>query len=249
MKEIDSVILVVCNNSELYDSIILNYWTYIIKYISGNNLQNQIQIYLLFGRGSNTKKFKDIQKNIIVAPCQENFNNILKKTILGIKYLNHIYNYKYLIRSNISSFWVIDNLLKVMKILPKSNVYAGPNNWDRYISGCGIIMSRDISQKLVDIKNFTNLPDDEQIGKTVNTKLYGFLEYRSKSFDFYKTNIEKISIKYKILYLNNQPIKSNEYERIYKLIVQNNVFHVRIKSRFNRTEDLGLFEYLSLRTF
>lgn len=249
MKEIDLAIVVICNNSELYDNIILNYWTYFIKYISENNLKNQIQIYLLFGKGSNTEKYKHIQKNIIVVPCRENFNNILKKTILGIEYVNTIYNYKYLIRSNITSFWIIDNLLKLIQILPPSKVYAGPNNWDKFISGCGIIMSRDVSQKLIDNITFTNLPDDVQIAKTINTKLSGFLEYRSKSFNLYKTNIEKISIKYKILYLIDQPIKQNEYEGIHKFIIQNNVFHVRIKSSFNRTKDLGLFQYLSSRTF
>ena len=154
---VEILMIVICNNSDIYDKIIINYWFNIINYISKNKLENKIKIYLVFGKGSNTQKFKDIKKNIFIASCEENFKNILKKTVISIRHFSKIYNYKYLIRSNISSFWIIDNLLALTNELPDKNIYAGPvsqrwekRTWMFYISGCGIIMSKDVVQKIID---------------------------------------------------------------------------------------------------
>ena len=62
---VETLMIVICNNSDIYDKIIINYWFNIINYISKNKLENKIKIYLVFGKGSNTQKFKDIKKNMV----------------------------------------------------------------------------------------------------------------------------------------------------------------------------------------
>tara|TARA_R110000822_G_scaffold45353_4_gene121388 strand:+ start:2190 stop:2960 length:771 start_codon:yes stop_codon:yes gene_type:complete len=251
MEKVETIVLPICSNSEIYDGIISVYWIPMIKFIREKKLESKIKVFLLFGKGSNISKFKDIQENILVVDSEECFSNILKKTILGIQEINKKYDYDYLIRSNVSSFWHIENLVELIKTLPKKEVYAGPNNWDRYISGCGIIMSRDICQKIADVKRINSDPDDLQIGRISNTKLSCFLEYRNSNFKYLDTKSDKISLKYKILYLISKPIDSREYENIYKFITENNLFQIRINSPkpYNRMEDLGFFSYLTSKLY
>ena len=185
---VETLMIVICNNSDLYDKIIINYWINIINYITKYKLEDKIKIYLVFGEGSNTKKFKDIEKNIFISQCEENFKNILKKTVISIKHFSKIYEYKYLIRSNISSFWCINNLMPFINALPNKNVYVGPvtrkwtkRGWYFYISGCGIIMSKDVVQKIINTNiNHLNLnnTDDIEIFRIVNTKILAFPEYK-----------------------------------------------------------------------
>tara|TARA_B110001452_G_scaffold99995_1_gene82935 strand:- start:2415 stop:3254 length:840 start_codon:yes stop_codon:yes gene_type:complete len=260
---VETLMIVICNNSDIYDKIIINYWFNIINYISKNKLENKIKIYLVFGKGSNTQKFKDIKKNIFIASCEENFKNILKKTVISIRHFSKIYNYKYLIRSNISSFWIIDNLLALTNELPNKNIYAGPvsqrwekRTWMFYISGCGIIMSKDVVQKIIDanIDNPSfNTADDIVIKKTVNTKISSLPEYESRLLiPKKKIHFEKISNKYSILYLENSTLldfELTDYNSIYEFINQNNIFHIRIKSTIEREKDIQLFQYLSQKFF
>ena len=124
MKKAKIIIEVIASNSEIYNKIILNYWVPLIKYIYEKKIEEEIQIFLIFGKDTKIDEFKEIEKNIITVQCTESIHNLLIKTILGLKEINKLYEYKYLIRSNLSSFWVVDNLIELTKILPENKLYA-----------------------------------------------------------------------------------------------------------------------------
>ena len=70
------------------------------------------------------------------------------KTIKAMKYINEKYNYDFLIRTNLSSFWNLSNLLCLKNNLPCSNFCGGYILFNLFISGTGIILSKDVAINL-----------------------------------------------------------------------------------------------------
>ena len=77
------------------------------------------------------------------------------KTIFGLEYINKTYSYKHILRTNLSSFFILDNLIKLNKSLPEANLYAGVTT-PHFISGAGFWMSKDIVEYILNNKNTLN---------------------------------------------------------------------------------------------
>lgn len=99
---------------------------------------------------------------------------IFNKTILSIEAMAHRKeDFDYVIRTNLSSFYIFPRLLQYMKTLPTERCYCSyPLNADGicvYGSGAGIILSRDVAEKMVRLKKLLfhsnySLADDTLIG-------------------------------------------------------------------------------------
>lgn len=76
----------------------------------------------------------------------------------------------YVIRTNLSSFYVWDRLVQRLEHQPRTNLVIGDLNrhHDRpYPSGCGVVMSRDVAEKLVPYcfhERTYRIHDDRMIG-------------------------------------------------------------------------------------
>jgi hypothetical protein len=166
MKYVDLILLVIANTGEdYYCGFINDYWAKFIKYLENNGYN--IKIFLLFGHGNNIKKIDVDEKNIIIADhVEENlYPGILQKTIFGLDYINSNYNYKHILRTNLSSFFILDELIKINKNLPDSNVYAGVCA-DTFVSGAGYWLSKDIVEYILNNRSNLNFNyyDDVVIG-------------------------------------------------------------------------------------
>ena len=171
MKNINNILLVIASdNEDYYCKFINNYWIPFIDFIEKNNYS--IKVFLLFGK--KPKKFNNLKEsNVIITNTKENLQpGILEKTVCAFKKINEQYNYNYLIRTNLSSFFLIDNLLKVSENLPVNDVYAGFFGTSRYIkndiyiSGSCFWLSKDIVTHIVKNKKklHYSLFDDIAIG-------------------------------------------------------------------------------------
>ena len=115
-----------------------------------------------------------IEENTLWLTGTESYQNILPKTIDSLEYFLNKDNYDYIIRTNMSSLWNFDNLLKYLETLPKKMVYNGPfceYNGVHYASGCGIIMSPDLARIIVDTRKISEsvkIIDDVDIGFALN---------------------------------------------------------------------------------
>ncbi|MBS0656388.1 MAG: hypothetical protein JSR46_11475 [Verrucomicrobia bacterium] len=106
---------------------------------------------------------------------------ILKKTLQTMEYASkNMSKYDYVLRTNLSSFYVYPRLLEYLKTLPRKNCYAAhalipawdvppPYSGVPFGSGSGFILSSDLVKKLVShqqevLKNSANIPDDVLIG-------------------------------------------------------------------------------------
>ena len=162
------VILVVIANdtNDYYCEMMKNYWIPFINYIKKHKLS--IKIFLLFGQ-----QLKNIQidsDDIIIANTGEGYiPQILKKTIFAFEYVYNNYNYKHLIRTNLSSFFISNKLLELSNNLKEKNIYTGRNG-NKFV----FWLSKDVLLYVIENKNKLqyNIIDDVAIGNLLFNKFY-----------------------------------------------------------------------------
>lgn len=227
LKKYYQVILVVITNdtNDYYCEMMKNFWIPFINYIKKHKLS--IKVFLLFGQ-----KLKNIQINsddIIIANTGEGYvPQILKKTIFALEYIYKNYNFKHLIRTNLSSFFISNKLLELSNGFSDNKVYVGASgypNKNLFVTGSCIWLSKDTVLYLINNKNKLqySIPDDVAIGKILTNI-------------FFKPLIKILNIvkkeDYTLLHTNNSNIIKNY-----------NTYHIRIKSnnRYNDAKLVKLF--------
>lgn len=111
-----------------------------------------------------------ITDDVIWSKTQETWRpGILNKTILSMEaMLPRIREFDYIIRTNLSSFYVFPRLLQFLSSCPRSNFYGGSDAAPSIGSGCGFILSPDLVELLVQNKqkfmNDSSHNDDMLIG-------------------------------------------------------------------------------------
>ena len=111
-------------------------------------------------------------------------------------------------RTNLSSFYIWDRLLSFVEDLPKTNFVGGGINelsYLRYVSGCGILMTKDMAELLV--SNISNpqkymLDDDCMIGLIFNNHK---IEYTTIDRVNMPDNCEEIMESFDEIVLNKIP--------------------------------------------
>jgi hypothetical protein len=135
-------------------------------------------VKVIFLRGWN-KKFYFEDKDVLYVPCREEYALILTKTVLGMKYIYENHNFDVLVRSNVSTYFETNRLVKELNRTRYKNSFFGgyfdqttekDNNVKRsseYISGAGIFFSKDIVGDLIglDPQEFAGIGDDFAISK------------------------------------------------------------------------------------
>jgi hypothetical protein len=224
MNSKDIIMLVIASRGNIYDELITIYWIPFIKFINKNKLN--IKVFLLFSEDSKTDDLSDIIKpNLLIHNNKESLiPGILEKTIYGFKYIDNTFDYNYIIRTNLSTFYIVNNLLKISTELNKRNLYAGfigMHGDIKFCSGACFWISKDIvkycikNQKSLDF----NLPDDVAIGKFLNK--------------FQLLNLKRYDI------INNINIQNKS--DLLKNIIDKNFYNIRIKNH-NREIDLLYFK-------
>jgi len=229
----DLVILVIASRGKIYDSLVENYWKYFIDYV--NNKHKNIKIYLLYGNcninnisvnKNNILHFKDIKETLIPG--------ILLKTIKGFQYIDNNYDYKFVLRTNLSSFFIIDNLVKLYNNLSENMLYSGVignfKNKSKFCSGAAFFLSKDVIKYIILNKHKLryNIIDDVSIGMLLST---------NKSIKF--KPLPRFNI------TDNKSIKNNQKQILLQNIIKNNHYHIRIKNPKNRLIDLDYMKYFT----
>ena len=241
----DIIILVIANTGEIYDQLINKYWKYLINYIVNNNYR--IKIFLLFGNNYNTDHLEIDNDNKLIYNIEDNLiPGILKKNIKAYEYINKTYNYKHVIRTNLSSFLIIDELVKLSNNLDSNNLYGSfpliNHGYRHYVgkvgSGAGFWLSRDNVEYILSSNINYNVADDIAIGKILESKKF--------------TNLKRIDIVEPDSWVSGAPrveISSipNNIEKLQLLndIIKAGHYHIRIKINNNRNIDVFLMEYFT----
>ena len=104
----------------------------------------------------------DIQEDVlengefIYIKGNETFKpGIYNKTMAAMRHVNSKYDYKHIIRTNVSSFWNLENTLEFQKKLTIHDFAGGIvhlHNLIPFITGTGIFITKDIAEKISNIK-------------------------------------------------------------------------------------------------
>ena len=212
------VILVVIANdtNDYYCEMMKNYWIPFINYIKNHKLS--IKIFMVFGQ--NLKNIQINSDDIIIANTGEgHIPQILQKTIFAFEYIYTNFDFKHLIRTNLSSFFKSDKILELSNNLDSYDVYTGVSGKD-FVSGAGFWLSKNTILYLLKNKKKLqfNLIDDRAISEILYTKFY------KKTI-----NIRQDLIEYDILKIDKN------------ILHKYNSYHIRIKSN-NRHNDATIMK-------
>ena len=162
------------------------------KFMNSNKDVKTFYIYCNKNLHFNCNKKKLNNEENLYFNCNESLRpGILQKTIQAFQYINKHYNYDYIIRTNLSTFWNINHLLQQIQKLPKEKCLAG-QKCRSFISGTGIILSHDLVNVLINDKNKLNYKnaDDVEISHYLHNN-YNIKYINEPRFDEYKKSIPK----------------------------------------------------------
>ena len=229
IADYDLILIVISSRSKIYDKLLINYWIPFLNYIKKNNYR--INIFFMFGNNISIIDINIPTENVYVSNSPDSLiPGILIKTIETMDHIHKNYKYKHILRTNLSSFFILENLIQTSNLLPACNVYAGIignyQNTIMFVSGAAFWMSKDVVKKIIENKNNINfnLPDDVAVGYFLKEKKM--------------TALSRFDLDKNITYNDNQKAK------LLKNIINNNHYHIRIKNR-NREIDIDLMIFFT----
>lgn len=135
---------------------------------------SNIKVFFVYGSGT---EFERTSTDLVFDDVEENYYpGMLTKTIRALKQIDQNYNYDFMIRTNMSTFWDFDRLLKRLDRQPLENCFTGTirnckhkgQASPQYISGTNLVLSRDLVKKLISAETEIlswDLPEDWAMSK------------------------------------------------------------------------------------
>jgi len=175
-------ILIIYSDNEDYKKMMQIQKEYLEKF------KNEIIFYFC---QMNNEQENDLEvvDNFLYVKGNESLLNILKKTIVSMKYIIQNHNIDFLIRTNISTIININKFKQILQFIPRTEFYGSSNylnlQWlshehgiydnslfgTIYAQGTGIIFSKDMVEDICrdSDKLRYDLVDDLAIGVYINT--------------------------------------------------------------------------------
>jgi len=160
------VLILASNNLPIYNTF-RNIW---LQYL---DLFSDIKVFFVYGNTSIASTTNDL----IYTDIEEVYwPGMIQKTIKALEYIDKNYEYEYLLRTNLSTFWDFELLLNRLKSLPDRQcitgtfrrcTYKGIKS-PEYVSGVNLILTRDLIQDIIYDKNLIiskDLPEDWSISQ------------------------------------------------------------------------------------
>lgn len=90
-----------------------------------------------------------VDKDVIRVYGTDEHMTIRHKTLAALEHLLQDQRYTHIVRTNLSSFWILPRLMDTLRACPQTGLYGGIYLGENAISGAGIILSRDVVQTLL----------------------------------------------------------------------------------------------------
>lgn len=176
MKNFYTIILILCSD----DLPIYKYNELIWKKYMGTN--NEIlSLFIKYDMNIDEETMLIEQENLLLVKGEEKYNceQIFNKTIKALKFCYQNYKFNYILRTNLSTFWVYDNLLNFLKLDNKRNYIYGwkvkhlinnlnndiKQEYEYFISGTGIIIHSRLVPLIFNHTEFKCIMDDVEISQ------------------------------------------------------------------------------------
>ena len=200
------LILFIYSENNIYNQMMNLQRKYIHKF-------NEVDSYFIQMRENQLYEI-ETENDIMFVKGEENYLNILYKTVKSIEYLFEKKNYDFLIRTNISTVINIPKLLIYLNYInPKDHIYTGGCSFGnlqwidnrggitdnslwgtKFISGTSITFSAETIKHILNNKNNLryDIIDDVAFGIYIQTYLQLAIQNGKKQLSqIYYTNIEK----------------------------------------------------------
>ena len=82
----------------------------------------EVKTHFVYGQGEHENKY---ESDLIFEDCVDTYPVPVCKTIKAFEFIEANYDYDFLLRTNLSSFWIIPKFLENLKDLPLENFYSG----------------------------------------------------------------------------------------------------------------------------
>tara|TARA_B110000261_G_scaffold6626_1_gene6772 strand:- start:117 stop:1691 length:1575 start_codon:yes stop_codon:yes gene_type:complete len=159
VKSYDIIITVIASRGNIYDQLIEQYWVPFIKFI--NIHYTNVHVILMFGNDFDKSGLSLEDANIFCSKHNDSYiPGIFDKTLDCFEYIISNYNFKHIIRTNLSSFLIIQNLIEISKSMKYYNIYAGVlgrlgknHSFLAFCSGACFWLTKDIVKLLIDKKD------------------------------------------------------------------------------------------------
>lgn len=201
-------------------------------------------IKVIFTYGGGPKSFPVQDHDWIYEDVFENnYPGMITKTLRAFADIDRLYDYKHMIRTNLSTFWDFPRLMQRLKALPTENCLTGTvirfkdkeDNQYEYIAGYDMIISRDVVQQI--------LPHAEEI---IKQRVFCDMEDLSLCTTIAKYTTAKIidDKQHKAYNLSLSPFEMDEYRIHYTRYQQSVHDHFRVKTRTDRNADKQILQHL-----
>ena len=224
------ILIISSNDNKIYEEfrnlhrVYLKNYRYLFKYFFIEFRENQDELVMEEEDFIYIKGYESINPGMILKTCK------------AIEYINIVYKYEFIVRTNLSTLFHIPNLIEYLDIIPNTNSCGG-FNYRSFITGTGIILSRDVGNKIVEnFLKYDIMKYNEDI--VISALLNKFKTPYFNCKQFYKWG----------LIIDEKPEDYGEYyyietNGIFKDIdFPDNILHFRIKNSLNRNIDIEYFK-------
>lgn len=145
-----------------------------------NRYSNQVKYFFIENRSGLSADVVEDNNYLYITGSESFIPGIYQKSIKAIEYVTNNYSFDYVIRTNLSTIWHMNNLFSLLDNQPKER-FAGGYAFQGFISGTGIIMSRDVGILVYSNSNGSYIGDDLAISQTIQgqgIQLYDIQEYK-----------------------------------------------------------------------
>lgn len=168
------ILIIASNDHEHENDLLCQQKTWI------SNCHKDVKVIYLRGWNEN-HYFED--KDVLYVPCREGYSLILVKTILALKYIYENHEFDVLIRSNVSTYFETNRLVKELsKTKYRDSFFGGYFDkrvrgnteidcFSEYVSGAGMFFTKDIVSDLIRLnpQKYTGMGDDLAISSYLFT--------------------------------------------------------------------------------
>lgn len=233
------IILVIASNDTMCYKNARNVWK---KYM---NINPVVKVFFVYEELASPLEEPD-SSDIIYSDINSTLtsNTILVKTLRAMYAIDKYYSYDYFIRTNISTFWDLNRIDKLLSECPKTKCYAGGHDLSPFLirevatmlitthlySGVCIIFTPDILKNILNniSKLNYNLPDDIAIGLYMSDIECNTMTYNSRAY-----------------YEQYGPLDNNDIVNKINMAIENEYVYHRVKNSDNRElTDLVIYKYL-----
>ena len=200
-----------------------------------NNYTDKIKFFYLEYKGFQEPEIIE-NGNYLYFHGNESFiPGIYQKSIKAIQYINKKYEYEFILRTNLSSFLNLNNILTYLDTIDKEK-YAGGYSFQGFISGTGIFMSRDVGNILVNNQRNTYIGDDVLISNVISDNNIVITDISSYKWGFL-TSSDESNLPSNCEYISSGAFNEN-------IVFSSNILYFRIRNEINREIDIQYYKLL-----